>query len=61
MSWCVTSFHTHSGRRHCEEDRILREIFGPRREKVVGNCRIFHIENLNDFYSSLDDRFSVAK
>jgi len=39
---------------------MLREIFGPRREKVTGSCRIFHTENLNDFYSSVDARFSVV-
>jgi hypothetical protein len=40
---------------------MLKEISGPRREKVTGSSKIFHIENLNEFYSSLDACFRVVK
>jgi len=32
--------------------RVLRRIFGPRRDKVTREWRKFHNEELNDFYSS---------
>jgi len=31
---------------------VLRRIFGPRRDKVTGEWRRFHNEELNDLYSS---------
>jgi len=31
---------------------VLRRIFGPRRDKVTGEWRRLHIEELNDLYSS---------
>jgi len=31
---------------------VLRRIFGPRRDKVMGEWRRLHNEELNDFYSS---------
>ena len=34
------------------ENRVLRRIFGPRRDKVTGEWRRLHNEELNDFYSS---------
>jgi len=34
------------------ENRVLRRIFGPRREEVTGEWRRLHNEELNDFYSS---------
>jgi len=34
------------------ENRVLRRIFGPRRDKVTGECRRLHNEELNDLYSS---------
>ena len=33
------------------ENMVLRRIFGPRREKVTGECRRLHNEELNDLYS----------
>jgi hypothetical protein len=33
------------------ENRVLRRIFGPRREKVTRKCRKLHNEELNDSYS----------
>ena len=36
------------------ENRLLRRIFGPKREKVTGKWRRLHNEELNDLYS--DDK-----
>jgi hypothetical protein len=33
------------------ENRLLRRIFGPRRDEVTGEWRKLHIEELNDLYS----------
>ena len=34
------------------ENRVLRRIFGPRRDEVTGEWRKLHKEELNDLYSS---------
>ena len=34
------------------ENRVLRKIFGPRRDEVTGEWRRLHKEELNDLYSS---------
>jgi hypothetical protein len=34
------------------ENRVLRGIFGPKRDEVTEECRILHDEQLNDLYSS---------
>jgi hypothetical protein len=34
------------------EDRVLRRIFGPRREEVTGGWKILHDEEFYNFYSS---------
>jgi hypothetical protein len=34
------------------ENRVLRRIFGPKRDKVTGEWRRQHNEELNDLYSS---------
>jgi hypothetical protein len=34
------------------ENRVLRAIFGPRRDEVTGEWRKLHNEELNDLYSS---------
>ena len=39
-------------RRWVFENRVLRRIFGPRRDEVTGEWRKLHIEELNDLYCS---------
>jgi hypothetical protein len=34
------------------ENRVLRRIFGPKRDEATGEWRILHNEELNDLYSS---------
>jgi hypothetical protein len=34
------------------ENRVLRGIFGPRRDEVTGDWRKLHNEELNDLYCS---------
>ena len=34
------------------ENRVLRRIFGPKRDEVTGECRKRHHEELNDLYCS---------
>jgi len=34
------------------ENRVLRRIFGPKRDKVTRKWRKLHNEELNDLYSS---------
>jgi hypothetical protein len=36
------------------ENRLLRRIFGPKRDEVTGEWRKLHNEELNDLYSSPD-------
>jgi hypothetical protein len=33
------------------ENRVLRRLFGPKRDEVTGECRKLHNEELNDLYS----------
>jgi hypothetical protein len=33
-------------------NRVLRRIFGPKRDDVIGECRKLHNEELNDLYCS---------
>jgi hypothetical protein len=36
------------------ENRVLRRIFGPKRDEVTGEWRKLHNENLHNLYSSPD-------
>ena len=36
------------------ENRVLRRIFGPKRDEVTGDWRKLHNEELNDLYCSLN-------
>jgi hypothetical protein len=38
------------------ENRVLRRIFGPKRDEVTGEWRKFHNEELHNLYSSPDTR-----
>jgi len=33
------------------ENRVLRRVFGPKRDEVTGECRKLHKEELRDIYS----------
>ena len=35
------------------ENRVLRRIFGPKRDEVIGEWRKLHNEELDDLYCSL--------
>jgi len=34
------------------ENRVLRKIFGPKRDEVTGECRKLHNEELSDLHLS---------
>jgi hypothetical protein len=36
------------------ENRVLRRIFGPKRDEVTGECRKLHNEEVHNLYSSPD-------
>jgi hypothetical protein len=49
-TWSLTLREEH--RLKVFENRVLRRIFGPKREEVTGEWRRLHNEELNDLYSS---------
>ena len=50
---CVWSLTLREERRlRVFENRVLRRIFGPKRDGVTGEWRKLHNEELNDLYSS---------
>jgi len=49
-TWSLTL--REEGRLRMFENRVLRRIFGPKREKVTGEWRKLHYGELNDLYSS---------
>jgi hypothetical protein len=34
------------------ENRVLKRIFGPKRDELTGECRTLYNEELNDLFSS---------
>jgi hypothetical protein len=48
--WSLTLREEH--RLRAFENRVLRRIFGPKRDKVTGEWRKFHNEELRDLHSS---------
>jgi hypothetical protein len=49
-TWSLTLGEEH--RLRVFENRVLRRIFGPKRDGVTGEWRRMHNEELNDLYSS---------
>jgi hypothetical protein len=49
-TWSLTLREEH--RIRVFENRVLRRIFGPKRDEVTGEWRRLHSEDLNDLYSS---------
>ena len=49
-TWSLTLREEH--RLRVFENRVLRRIFGPKRDRVTGEWRKLHNEELNDVYSS---------
>jgi hypothetical protein len=49
-TWSLTLREEH--RLRVFENRVLRRIFGPKRDEVTGEWRKLHNEELNDSYSS---------
>jgi hypothetical protein len=51
---CETWFQTlrEEYRLRVFENRVLRRIFGPKRDEVMGEWRKLHNEELHDLYSS---------
>jgi hypothetical protein len=49
-TWSLTLREEH--RLRVFENRVLRRIFGPKRDEVTGSWRKLHNEELRDLYSS---------
>jgi hypothetical protein len=49
-TWSLTLREEH--RLRVFENRVLRRLFGPKRDEVTGEWRRLHKEELNDLYSS---------
>jgi hypothetical protein len=49
-TWSITEREEH--RLGVFENRVLRRIFGPKRDEVTGEWRKLHNEELHNFYSS---------
>jgi hypothetical protein len=50
LTWSLTLREEH--RLKVFENRVLRKIFGPKRDEVTGEWRKLHNEGLHDLYSS---------
>jgi hypothetical protein len=48
-AWSLTL--REEGRLKVFENRVLRRVFGPKRDEVTGEWRKLHNEELNDLYS----------
>jgi len=51
-TWSATMWEEYGQR--VFENRVLKKIFGPKRDEVTGECRRLQNEELYDLYSSLD-------
>jgi hypothetical protein len=52
QTWSLTSREEHRLREF--ENRVLRRIFGPKRDEVIGEWRKLHSEELHNLYSTPD-------
>jgi hypothetical protein len=58
LHYSLKKYRTHyqyqhySNRRRVFENRVLRTIFGPKREEMIGEWKKLHNEELHDLYSS---------
>jgi hypothetical protein len=52
VTWSLTLREGH--RLRVFQNRVLRRIFGPKRDEVTGECRKLHNEELRNLYSSPD-------
>lgn len=50
----VTKGNSNLYRNTVFENRVIRRIFGPKREKVTGSCRKLCSEEMHNLYSSPD-------
>jgi hypothetical protein len=57
-TWPLTLREEH--RLRVLENRVLRRIFGPKRDEVKGECRKFHNKELRDLYS-LPSKIRIIK
>jgi len=48
----IDKLETNSEIKNMFENRMLRTVFGPKRDEVTGEWRKLHNEDLNDLYSS---------
>jgi hypothetical protein len=53
-TWSLTLREEHTRRLRVFENRVLRRIFGPKRDEVTGEGRKLHNEELHNLYSSPD-------
>jgi hypothetical protein len=58
-TWSLTLKEEHRPR--VFENRVLRRIFGPKRDEVTGEWRKLHNEELHDLYSSPSIRIIKAR
>jgi hypothetical protein len=58
-TWSLTLREAH--RLRVLENRVLRRIFGPRRDEVMGEWRKFHNEELHNFLHSSPDIIRQVK
>jgi len=58
-TWSFTPREEH--RLRVFESRVLRRIFGPKRDEVTGEWRKLHNEELHDLYSSNIIRVTIKK
>ena len=56
----LTEFTSRYSGLRVSENRVLRRMFGPKRDKIIQEWRKLHNEELNDLYSS-SNIFRVIK